>query len=124
VEKQFRSKGRLRNLNARQRKKLHLGEFQQRLFKIQAHFHQPMDQAAHEEWLGHFLGFIESRRLLVIGMGGNWPLTQVDGMILSRRHHTSSDEDRQAVAEWLQTHHAIASANFGEWVDSWYGEAG
>ena len=41
------SAGRLRRLNRRQRKKLRLGEFQELVFEIRVHFHQPLDDTAH-----------------------------------------------------------------------------
>ena len=58
----------IRRLNRRQRKKLHVGEFQELVFEVRVQFRQLMDDAAHDAFLDGFIELIESRQLAVGGM--------------------------------------------------------
>ena len=115
------SAGRLRRLNRRQRKKLRLGEFQELVFEIRVHFHQPLDDAAYDSFLDAFIDFIESRKLAVGGLGGRLPLAETDGIISAWGRGSPAEEDRQAVLAWLHERPEAALAEVGEFVDGWYG---
>lgn len=111
---------RLHRLNRRQRKKLRLGEFQELIFEVRVAFREPLDEAAYDRFIDGFIDFIESRKLLVGGMGGRLPLAETDGMIAARGRGSPSDEDRRAVLAWLEARPEVVQAEAGEFVDAWH----
>lgn len=113
----------IRRLNRRRRKKLHVGEFQELVFEVRVQFRQPMDDAAHDAFLGGFIELIESRQLAVGGMGGQLPLTATDGVVSTWGRGSPTEEDRSAVVNWLLQRPEVASAAAGDLVDGWYGWA-
>lgn len=113
----------LHTYNRRQRKKLHLGEFQELIFEARVRFVSPLEEADYDRFIDAFIDFIESRRLLVCGMGGRLPLSQTEGMIGVPGRGSPTEEDRQAVVAWLRTQPEVAEATAGEFEDAWYGAA-
>jgi uncharacterized protein len=120
MEKQATSKKRIRRLNQRQRKKLRLGEFQELIFLVRIQFQHPLDEIADGVFLSDFIDFIESRKLLIGGMGGTSPQVETDGIIQASRGSPSED-DRYAVVAWLCARSEVATASAGDLVDGWYG---
>lgn len=112
---------RLRRLNRRQRKKLHVGEFQELVFDVRMAFRQPLDEATHSTLLDAFIAMIETRGLIVGGLGGRLPLTRTDGVIAARGRGSPTEADRQAVLDWLTKRPEVERAVAGEFVDGWYG---
>ncbi|CAM4222864.1 YggL family protein [Kerstersia similis] len=105
---------RLRRLNARQRKKLHVGEFQQFIFEVRASFSANDDSDA---LLDALIEMIESRDLFFGGSVGRGVL---DGMV-SACAGSPSEDDRQAVLQWLQQRGDVTQVTVGELADAWYG---
>jgi len=60
----------LARLNRRQRKKLRVGEFQELVFEASIRFGQPMEGSRLDAFVDGFIDRIESRRLVVGGLGG------------------------------------------------------
>jgi uncharacterized protein YggL (DUF469 family) len=120
MTKQPTSKGRIRQLNPRQRKKLRLGEFQELIFLVRAQFHTPLDESAYIDLWTDFISFIEPRKLWIGGLGGSLPLSETEGMIQACGRGSPSEEDRQAVITWLRARPEIASASADDFVDGWY----
>jgi uncharacterized protein YggL (DUF469 family) len=108
-------------LNRRQRKKLYLGEFQEQIFEIRVRFHQVLSERSYDRFLDEFIAFIESRKLLVAGLGGCLPLSEIDGVISVNGRGSPVSADRLAVVDWLRAYPDIAEAEAGEFVDAWYG---
>lgn len=115
------SAGKLRRLNRRQRKKLRVGEFRECVFEVRMVFRLPLEETAHTELLDAFIAMIESRGLVVGGLGGRLPLTRTDGVIAARGRGSPSEADRQAVLEWLTKRSEVERVDAGELVDGWYG---
>lgn len=115
------SNGRIRQLNQRQRKKLHLGEFQELIFSVHAQFSPPLDESACIALWTEFINFIESRNLWVGGLGGDLPLVETEGVIQANGRGSPSEEDRQAVVAWLRARPEVTSASADDLVDGWYG---
>ncbi|UZR28133.1 YggL family protein [Methylococcus mesophilus] len=115
------SAGKLLRMNRRQRKKLRVGEFQERVFEVRMRFHNPMDDAAHDDFLDGFIALIESRHLAVGGLGGQLPLMETDGIVSAWGRGSPTEEDRQAVLDWLRRHPRVAGAEAGDFMDGWYG---
>ncbi|UZR28048.1 YggL family protein [Methylococcus mesophilus] len=111
----------LLRMNRRQRKKLRVGEFQERVFEVRMRFHKPMDDAAHDDFLDGFIALIESRHLAVGGLGGQLPLMETDGIVSAWGRGSPTEEDRQALLDWLRRHPCVASAEAGDFMDGWYG---
>lgn len=111
----------LKRLNRRQRKKLRLGEFQEHVFDARMTFRHPLDEPAHGGLLDAFIDLIESRRLIVGGLGGRRPLVETDGIVSACRRGSSAEEDRHAVLDCLKHRPEVARAEVSEFVDGWYG---
>lgn len=112
---------RLRRLNRRQRKKLHVGEFQELVFEITITFREPLDESACEVLWDAFIDLVEARRLLVGGLGGRLPLIATDGIVSAQGRGSPTEEDRQTLLHWVRQRPEVAGADAGEFVDGWYG---
>jgi len=116
------SKRCIRRLNTRQRKKLCVAEFQELAFEMALEFKAAMDDAAYETFIHAFIDYAESRGLLLSAFGGRLPFVKTDGLISAERG-SCSEEDRNAIATWLQAREEVASASAGPLRDGWYGWA-
>lgn len=105
---------RLRRLKPRQRKKLHVGEFQQLVFEVKAALKTDINEDA---LLDDLIELIESRKLY---FGGSVGQGKIDG-IVSAGIGSPSEEDRQAVLQWLRSRAEVTDATAGEFADAWYG---
>lgn len=111
----------LRHLNRRQRKKLRVGEFQELVFEVRIQFRQPMSDAPLDAFLDGFIELIESRHLVVGGLGGKLPMLETDCIVSAWGRGSPTEADRQAVLNWLRQRSDVVSAESGELVDGWYG---
>jgi uncharacterized protein YggL (DUF469 family) len=111
----------IRRLNRRQRKKLHVGEFKAWVFHVRIHFKQALDVAAYAIFIEAFIVWIETQKLSVGGFGGCLPILETEGIIDTARRGSPTEQDRLAVAAWLNNCPEVASVNLGELVDGWYG---
>jgi uncharacterized protein YggL (DUF469 family) len=109
----------VRRLNRRQRKKLHVGEFREWVFEVCALFHRPLEEAQYNVFLDDFIELIESRRLIVGGMGGKLPLVRTSGVVSVCRRGSVTETDRDTVLNWVQSHPEVAWANASKLVDGW-----
>ncbi len=78
---QLPSVRKLARMNRRQHKKLRVGGFQELVFEVRIRFHQPMEETRLGIFLDDFIELIESRRLVVGGLGGSLPLLATDGIV-------------------------------------------
>lgn len=115
---------RLHRYNRRQRKKYHIGEFQQLMFQVSARYEPALDNEAFDRFLDDFIAFIESRNLEVCGMGGCVPLSETSGLIQAGYYSgllSPTEKDRQALLAWLQAYPQVCFAKVDDFVDAWYG---
>lgn len=109
---------RTRRLNRRQRKKYHLGEFQEMGFQLRWTYHTLLNEPEVYSFFDQFLPMIEARNMgCCCGLapeGG-------DGFVAKLGRGTDCSGDRIAVLEWLRAHPAVAGADADELVDNWYG---
>lgn len=99
----------------RLRKKLHLDEFKELGFDVEAELKEPLAGTAEEELLIAFVeGVIESRGLIY---GGGLQC----GYVCKAGGGSATDEDRAAVRDWLQGRAEFASVTVRELSDAWYG---
>lgn len=94
------SKGRIRKLNNRQRKKLHLGEYKQLRGDITVRFKQTLDNDAFETWLNAWIEWVETHGLYVACFGGADHFSGTDGMLLAEK--SLQQEQLDAAVAWLK----------------------
>jgi uncharacterized protein YggL (DUF469 family) len=108
----------IRRLNRRQRKKFHLGEFQELMFSLRWTYHTILKEPEVYQFFDQFISMIEARNL---SFGGGFGPEGGDGYVATLKRGTVSPEDRIPVLDWLRANPAVASADAGDLVDSWYG---
>lgn len=98
----------------RLRKKLHVDEFQELGFDIETELKVPLVGNAEDELLIAFVeGAIEPRGLIY---GGGLTC----GYVCKAGGGSATDEDREAVREWLQARTEFASVTVHNLSDAWY----
>jgi len=110
---------RIRRLNRRQRKKQHLGEFQEMGFHLCWGFQSVLDEEGLDDFCDSFISMIESRGLCC---AGSFSSEGANCFIVRLGRGTVTTEDHCAVVDWLQAVNHIASVNAGALSDNWYGD--
>jgi uncharacterized protein len=106
--------------NRRQRKKLHLGEFQEFGFEASASFAQELEIDRRAALLDAFLEFIEAHGLLAAVSTND----AFDAYLISGAPHGSTTEaDREIVQTWLAGRPDLTGIHVGELSDAWYPSA-
>jgi uncharacterized protein len=106
-----------KNHNRRQRKKLHIGEFQEMGFSAAARFLPDTSPAQRDELLDAFIAFIEENGMLAAVSTS----TDFDAFIISGAPRGSTTEDqRAAVQGWLSKQDGVTDTVVGEMVDAWH----
>jgi uncharacterized protein YggL (DUF469 family) len=121
MKRDHRSTSRMRRLNPRQRKKLRVGEFKEHCFDIELVFHAPMRGEPYHDFINDFFGFLEQRGLLGGGFGGREPFSETEGVIANIQRGSPSEEDREAVVQWLRARPEVVDARAKEFEDAWHG---
>lgn len=99
--------------SARLRKKLHVGEFQEFGFRFEAQAVDGLSPEAAERLVDAFLDeAIESRGLLF----GGWIS---GGFVCKDGRGSTSEADRSAVREWLETRTELKNVVVSDLVDAW-----
>jgi uncharacterized protein len=97
----------------RQRKKLHIAEFQQIGFEYSAVWSQFPTVAQQDAFIDGFLDQVIVARGLELGGGFT------KGAIVGRVQNPT-DSDREAVCNWLKGFPGIVDVQVGPLVDAWY----
>lgn len=100
--------------NPRQRKKLHLGEFQELGFYIDLEMPDEMPDQEIERFIDTFLVEIIEPRNLVFAGG------DMGGFICRLGRSSATDEDRTVVEQWLAGRAEPKSFTVGPLADAWY----
>lgn len=116
-----RSTSRMRRLNARQRKKLRVGEFQEHCFDVELVFHNPMRGEPYHDFINDFFGALEERGLLGGGFGGREPFSETEGVVARIERGSPSEADREAVIAWLRARPEVVDARAKDFKDAWHG---
>jgi len=116
-----RSTSRLQRLNARQRKKLRVGEFQEHCFDVDIVFHAPMRGEPYHDFINDFFGLLEQRGLLGGGFGGREPFSETEGVVARIERGSPTEDDREAVIAWLRARPEIVDARAKDFKDAWHG---
>ncbi len=115
------SRRKVRRMNRRQRKMMHVAEFQEFVFEVELTFRTPFDEAAYDIFVDDLIGLIESRRLSVGGLGGQLFLETTSGIVSAWSRGSPTEEDRHAIQGWLQQRTDVAASIVGPFIDGWYG---
>ena len=110
---------RLARLNRRQRKKLRVGEFQERVIDIRIALRAPVASQEHDAFLAAFMQLIESRHAAPQRHGGLYVLEGREQLSAWWRG-APTDADRAAVQAWLEQRPEVAGCEVGAPVDAWY----
>jgi uncharacterized protein YggL (DUF469 family) len=121
MKRDHRSTSRMRRLNSRQRKKLRVGEFKEHCFDIELVFNSPMRGEPYHDFINDFFGFLELRGLLGGGFGGKEPFSETEGVIANIDRGSPTEEDREAVVQWLRGRPEVVDARAKDFKDAWHG---
>lgn len=78
-------------------------------FELHVKFQQPIDGANYDHFIDALIDFVESRGMMIGGMGGQLPLIETTGMVLADKGYPS-DEDLKILIEWLFACHEVENA--------------
>jgi len=99
--------------NLRQRKKLHLGEFQEFGFEFSAQLNAGLSKAQEEVLVDAFMDqFVEPGNMAFAGWANG-------GYLCRFRRGTLSESDRLAVKAWWSARTEVLSVEVGELIDAW-----
>ncbi|WP_322405529.1 50S ribosome-binding protein YggL [Massilia luteola] len=116
-----RSTSRMRRLNARQRKKMRVGEFREHCFDVELVFHAPMRGEPYHDFINDFFGALEERGLLGGGFGGREPFSETEGVVARIERGSPTEDDREAVIAWLRARPEVVDARAKDFKDAWHG---
>ena len=107
----------MRRRNARLRKKLRLGEFQQLGFEVSIALNPELGIDAFDRFLDEFIVDVIEANNLVFGGGVD------SGFITSFKYIFVSEAHRTIVENWLKERQEVISVTLGPLVDALYGGA-
>lgn len=104
--------------NRRQRKKLHLGEFQELGFDVHARIATPLSVDDRDKLLDAFI----EQCIEPIGLGFGGGLNDdLGGFAVSmQKRGSATDEQRERVRRWLSTRPEFSAVEIGPLADAWY----
>ena len=115
------SRRRINKLNTRQRKKLHVAEFQELGFDLHVTFKAPLDDAGLTAFINDVIDYADQRGWMLGGLGGRLPLSETSAFVCKAARGSLGAEDREAVVTWLKARAEVAEARADELVDVWHG---
>ena len=120
MKRYINATGRARRLNGRQRKKLHVGEFSEYTFHLELGFHDALADDSLDKLMDDLFEFLELRGLLAAGFGGRMPIQVTDGVVGAIGRGSPTEEDREAVVQWLRARPEVAEARALEFINAWH----
>ncbi|KVL62148.1 YggL family protein [Burkholderia ubonensis] len=106
--------------NRRQRKKLHIGEFQELAFCASAQYRTELSDLQRGELIDAFIDFVEANGLLTVASADEGISAYV---ISGAPRGTTTDADRESVRGWLKARPELADVAVSDFTDAWYPEA-
>lgn len=106
-------------MKKRLRKKLRLGEFQELGFEVRFRLPDDFNEADLEAfWDAFIAGAIEEAGLMCGGgCGREW-----DVFVCRPDRQSATEEDRRAIALWLERYSRVADIHIGPLVDAWHSD--
>jgi len=111
-----------RRLNLRQRKKQHLGEFQEWGLSIRAQLPGCDTDATMDAFIDSFLAQVESRNLMFGGGFGTAAVADLDGMLAKPGRGSMTRAQGEAVLAWLAVDPRVGDVTCCTWIDLWHGD--
>ncbi len=106
-------------MKRRLRKKKRLGEFRELGFQIRAELRDRIEDSDFEAFMDRWIGAVETRQLAFGGGGGRDG--KFEGFVARAERGSATEDDRQALAAFLEGDVAITRREVGELRDAWYG---
>ncbi|WP_176158864.1 YggL family protein [Burkholderia multivorans] len=103
--------------NRRQRKKLHIGEFQELAFNATAQYRRELSDLERGQLIDAFIDFVEANGLLTVASADDGIGAYV---ISGAPRGTTTEADREAVRAWLAARPELADVEVSEFTDAWY----
>ena len=111
---------RLRHLNARQRKKLRVGEFTELGFSLLATLQAGLDEAAKDGFLTAWLEEVDRHR---ISFGGHFDgQSRLEGVVFPVQRGSISAELRDTLITWLNARAEVTELQADELSDLWHSQ--
>lgn len=107
-------------LKKRLRKKLHVGEFQELCFEINAQLKTDLNETDFDKFVDDFILEAIERNQLEFGGGGN-PEKWNGFASLSKKYGSPTDNHREKVRNWLEKRAEVVEYEIGNLRDAWYG---
>ena len=114
-----RSLLRLAKMRKRLRKKKRVGEFQELCFELRAELRSDLDDAELEGFVDRLIDTVEARKLSFGGGAGRNQL--LEGVVTRDGRGSTTEDDRAALAAFLEAEGIIVRHDVGALVDAWYG---
>ncbi len=109
-------------LNRRQRKKQHLGEFQEWGLSIRAQLPGCDTDATQDAFIDSFLAQVESHNLMFGGGFGTAAVADLDGMLAKPGRGSMTRAQGEAVLAWLAVDPRVGDVTCCTWIDLWHGD--
>lgn len=111
-----------RHLNRRQRKKNHLGEFQEWGLSIAAPLVGCDTDATMDAFIDDFLAVVESHKLMFGGGFGTASVAELDGVLAKPWRGSMMQAQAESVMAWLAADGRVDAVTSCIWIDSWHGD--
>ncbi|NIF43914.1 DUF469 family protein [Burkholderia sp. Tr-862] len=106
--------------NRRQRKKLHIAEFQELAFNATAQCRNELSDLERGQLIDSFIDFVEANGLLTVASADEGIGAYV---ISGAPRGTTTDADRESVRAWLAARPELTDVQVSEFSDAWYPDA-
>jgi uncharacterized protein YggL (DUF469 family) len=106
-------------MRRRLRKKKRVGEFQQLGFELRAALRDGLSDADFDAFLDRWIDAVEARQLAFGGGGGR--NGKFEGFVTHVGSGSATDDDRAALAAFLDSEEAIVQHEMLELRDAWHG---
>lgn len=106
-------------MNKRLRKKKRVGEFKELGFKLHADLQAGLDELALLALMDRLLDVVEARRLAFGGSAGGED--KLEGFVTRDGRGSATEDDRAALASFLERDQSVVRHDVGALRDAWYG---
>ena len=114
------SAGKIARMNLRQRKKLHVGEFQELGLFVAVTFTSALDEKAWDDWIERWMNSAAEHGLEVGGFGGKLPIAKTDGWLFLHPRGSITPAQAAAVKASLEKAPVVATLSKFVLADGWY----
>lgn len=106
-------------MRRRLRKKKHVGEFQELGLEVCANLRPELSEADIEAFVDRWIDAVEARKLAFGGGGGR--NGKLEGFVARAGRGSATEDDRRALAAFLEGDDTIVGHEIGPLRDAWYG---